>query len=96
MSSDNEQGDESVISNYKYYISGDEYMMMAAIRQPKRYNWLPKEDIATFELAQCMIVLLMMTNSNLYYGDLFEMQINGLPENCKRHFEEIIEEKSVE
>lgn len=50
---------------------------------PKSYSWNPQEDITTYELALCLPVLL----TSIYVLPV-ETQINDLPENCRRHFEE--------
>lgn len=46
------------------------------------FLWNPQQDITTYELAMCLTVLL---------GKQFDVieAYNLLPENCKRHFEEL-------
>jgi len=55
-----------------------------SIRIPKSYNWKPKEDITAYELALCLPVL---TGKNWY--DV-EYLIEALPENARRHFEQVV------
>jgi hypothetical protein len=51
------------------------------IRQPLWISWKPKEDITTYELAQCLPIL--MTVSGIY-----EEFIDGYPDaSYLRHFE---------
>jgi hypothetical protein len=58
-------------------------MMSAFLKSFKRYKYIPKEDITTYELAQ--IIPTLITRD--FYT--IELQINSLPDNCKRHFEVI-------
>lgn len=53
------------------------------IQLPKQYNWSPKEDITAYELALAVPILIYAR-----HGDI-ENLVNGLPENCRRHFEEV-------
>lgn len=50
------------------------------------YLWSPSEDITTFELAQCMGVLVGV---NMRYSSIefISALIESLPENAKRHFQ---------
>lgn len=50
---------------------------------PKSYSWQPKEDITAYELAQCLPALLVSIK-----GLVVQPEIERLPENCRRHFEE--------
>ena len=50
--------------------------------KPRMWNWKPKEDITAYELAQCIPVL------SRHFVELFSV-IESLPENLRRHFEEI-------
>jgi hypothetical protein len=54
--------------------------------QPKQYIWKPKEDITAYELALC--VQLFVIKDSFSFGLLIE----NLPENAKRHFEEVKED----
>lgn len=52
--------------------------------QPKSYSWEPQEDITAYELAQCLPALLVSIK-----GLVVQPEIERLPENCRRHFEEV-------
>jgi hypothetical protein len=58
-------------------------MMNAFLRSFKHYKYIPKENITTYELAQIIPILITINPCSV------ESQINSLPDNCKRHFEEI-------
>jgi len=50
---------------------------------PKQHIYKPKEDITTYELAQ---IIPVFNPRDLYSTNIL---INSLPDNCKRHFEEV-------
>jgi hypothetical protein len=54
----------------------------------KRYKWYPCQDITTYELALCIPVLL-----EIHMWD-YEKFIKQLPDNARRHFEEIKDDKN--
>lgn len=58
------------------------------IRKPKKFIWRPKEDITTYELALTMPIWTRSTVAGFSIQDVEEV-IESLPENVKRHFEEI-------
>lgn len=58
------------------------------IRKPKKFLWKPKEDITTYELALSMPIWARSVVAGFSIQDVFEA-IESLPENVKRHFEEI-------
>jgi len=58
-------------------------MNSTSIHLPKQYNWKPKEDITAYELALCLPVFWGVASSS------YEDFINSLPENARRHFEEV-------
>ena len=53
------------------------------INTPKNYDWKPKEDITTFELALCLPAF---SFTNKYDMEFFILQ---LPDNARRHFEDV-------
>lgn len=55
--------------------------MKYSIRQPKRVEWTPQPDITTYELAQCLPLLILGHNPNTYcYVE------DNIPKGCERHF----------
>lgn len=58
------------------------------IREPKKFIWKPKEDITTYELALSVPILTRSVVAGFSIQDV-EETIESLPENVKRHFEEI-------
>ena len=61
----------------------------------RRYRWKPKKDITTYELSLCLPAVTMMQSMN---GGLHnhELIVDGLPENCRRHFKFIDDESITE
>lgn len=58
------------------------------INDPVFYNWDPKEDISTYELALCTPVLCQSYISGM--GSIhLEMVIEKLPDAAKRHFKRL-------
>ena len=57
---------------------------MGRLTQPKQYEWKPKEDITTYELALCVPIIVYGG-----YNHGVEYLIIALPENAQRHFQEI-------
>ena len=52
------------------------------------YSWEPKEDITTYELAQCLPIVTAMQTMGAYYNN-WKKQVNNLPQNCQRHFAKV-------
>jgi len=59
-------------------------------RVPKRYEWQPKEDITTYELALCVSII-----TRGAYGSDVEDAIIASPENVQRHFQEAYQKEVV-
>jgi hypothetical protein len=59
------------------------FATQATLRESKRVDWVPKEDITTYELAMAMPALFALAHLRSYYPEDY---IAGLPENVRRHF----------
>ena len=60
-------------------IAGEPRVFM--IRHPKRVEWTPQPDITTYELAQCVPVLILGSNAHT-----FAYVEDNIPAGCERHF----------